>query len=113
MPEYILFLHEDPSAFSRMSGDELQELVVRYKKWRDSLTGRNPGGKKLCGSSGRVMRGRGAKLRISDGPYAEAREVIGGFFTFTAESFDEAVEVAKECPHLEFGTIEIREVDPV
>ncbi len=113
MPEYILLLHEDPATFASYSPEEIQNVISRYKNWRESLVSRGlqPGGKKLRDGAGRVMRGRGAKLRVADGPYSEAREVIGGFFTFTAASFDEAVEVSKDCPHLEFGTIEIREVE--
>jgi hypothetical protein len=115
MPEYILLLHEPPDALAGFSPDEMQQIVIRYKNWRDSLGARGlqPGGKKLRDGAGRVMKGRGTKLRISNGPYSEAREVIGGFFSFHASSLDEAVEVARECPHLEFGTIEIREVEPV
>jgi hypothetical protein len=111
MPEYILFLHEDPASFGGISAEEMQQIIVRYKSWRDSLADRRPGGKKLRDGSGRVMRGRGDKLRVSDGPYSEAREVIGGLLTFHAASYDEAVEVSRGCPHLDFGTIEIREVE--
>lgn len=113
MPEYILLLHEDPASFEGVTGEQMQQIIIRYKNWRESLVARGlkPGGKKLRDGAGRVMRGRGAQLRISDGPYSEAREVIGGFFSFTASNFDEAVEVSKQCPHLDFGTIEIREVE--
>jgi hypothetical protein len=48
---------------------------------------------------------------VTDGPYVETREVLGGFFHLVAESFDQAVELARDCPHLEYGTIEIREVE--
>ena len=50
--------------------------------------------------------------KVTDGPYAEAREVIGGLFIIEANSYDEIVELSKDCPHLDFGSIEIREVDP-
>jgi len=114
MPEYILFLHEAPDVLDGLSAEEMQRIIVRYRDWRESLAKRakQPGGKKLRDRAGRVMKGAGAKLRISDGPYSEAREVIGGFFSFVADSFDQAVEIARDCPHLEFGTIEIREVEP-
>jgi hypothetical protein len=58
------------------------------------------------------MRGAAGQTRITDGPYAEAREVIGGLFIVEAQSYDEVVELSKDCPHLDFGAIEIREVDP-
>jgi hypothetical protein len=51
-------------------------------------------------------------LKITDGPYAEAREVMGGLFVIEAASYDDVVELSKDCPHLEFGSIEVREVQP-
>ena len=57
------------------------------------------------------MKGAGS-ARVTDGPYAEAREVIGGVFIVEAKNYDEVVELSKDCPHLDFGTIEIREVEP-
>ena len=58
------------------------------------------------------MRGAGGATKVTDGPYAEAREVIGGLFIVEANSYEEVVELSKDCPHLDFGSIEIREVDP-
>ena len=49
--------------------------------------------------------------KVTDGPYAEAREVIGGLFILEAGNYDEAVTLCQDCPHLDFGTIEIREVE--
>ena len=49
---------------------------------------------------------------VTDGPYAESREVIGGLFIVEAASYEEVVELSKDCPHLDFGTVEIREVQP-
>ena len=48
-----------------------------------------------------------------DGPFAEAKEIIGGLFVVDARDYDEAVSVAKGCPHLDFGTIEVREIEPM
>jgi hypothetical protein len=50
-------------------------------------------------------------MRIADGPFAEAKEVMGGFFVVEARSYDAAVKIAKTCPHLEFGSLEIRAVE--
>jgi hypothetical protein len=49
---------------------------------------------------------------VSDGPFAEANEVMGGLFVIEAATYDEVVELCKDCPHLDFGSIEIREVEP-
>jgi hypothetical protein len=113
MPEFILLLHDtgfDPN----LSADDMQAIVQRYVAWRAKIQkdGRSVTGHKLTDGEGRVMRGAGGAMKVTDGPYAEAREVIGGLFVIEAASYDEAVELSKDCPHLEFGSIEIREVQP-
>ena len=50
----------------------------------------------------RVRLSRG-KLSVTDGPFSEAKEVIGGIFTIDADSYDQAVEISKDCPHLKYG----------
>jgi len=51
---------------------------------------------------------------ITDGPYAEIKELIGGYTLVRAESLDEAAEMAKNCPILEMGgNVEIREINPM
>ena len=79
---------------------------------RSGRTAASITGHKLHDSQGRVLNGGGARLKVTDGPYAEAREVMGGLFVIEAGSYDEVVELSKDCPHLEFGSIEIREVQP-
>jgi hypothetical protein len=113
MPEYVLLLHSDNNAFKGLSPEEIQRIIQRYGRWRASLAerGHAPTGQKLRDGTGRVMRSGAGKPVITDGPYTEAREIIGGFFAFTADSYEQAVELATDCPHLEFGTIEIREVE--
>jgi hypothetical protein len=82
--------------------------------WRQKIqaNGRKVDGHKLTDGDGRVMRSGPGGPRVTDGPYAEAREVIGGLFIVQAASYEEVVELSKDCPHLDFGTIEIREVQP-
>src|SRR5262245_1852129 len=73
--------------------------------------GRIRGGSPLCSESEgvRVRRSDG-KAVVSDGPFAETREVIGGYFLIEAGSLREAVAVAKRCPHLANGFVEVRQV---
>ena len=69
-------------------------------------------GHKLRDGEGRVMRKDGGSLKVSDGPFAEAREVMGGLFVIEAANYAAAVEIARDCPHLDYGTIELREIQP-
>jgi hypothetical protein len=55
---------------------------------------------------------QGEKSLLRDGPFAEAKEMIGGFFLLTCNSREQAIDVARECPAAEWATIEVRELGP-
>jgi hypothetical protein len=113
MPQYILLLHECVMNPPDLSPEQIQAIIQRYIEWRKkvSATGRRIEGHKLRDGEGRLLRGKVGAPAVTDGPYAEAKEIIGGLFTFEARDYEEAVALASDCPHLEFGPIEIREVE--
>ena len=111
MSKYMLLLRDDPSGFADSSPEEIQKIMQKYIAWRNSLQSRITGGNKLKDGEGRVLRKQNGKPSIIDGPFAEAKEVMGGFFVLEADSYDQAVELAKTCPHMEFGSIEVRAVE--
>lgn len=114
MKKFIMLLHDAGSFPADISPDQIQAIIQRYVAWRQKIqkNGRNVVGHKLTEGQGRVMRGATGQTKVIDGPYAEAREVIGGLFIVEANSYEEMVELSRDCPHLDFGSIEIREVDP-
>lgn len=113
MPQYLLFLHEDPASFAHVSPEEMQAIIHRYSEWkaRMQVAGVLTRGEKLQDGTGRVLRRTSGTTSITDGPYTESKEVIGGLFEIRAPSFEGAVELAADCPHLEYGAIEIREIE--
>jgi hypothetical protein len=116
MSQYILLLHEAPSDFSNFSPEEVQQIIGEYVAWRNKIKdeGKYVGSNKLKEEGGRHVSMRNGNARVVDGPYAEAKEVMGGYFIVNAANYDEAVEISKGCPHLKYnGWIEVREVDPV
>jgi len=114
MPKFVLLLREAGRYDPGMSPDQMQAITQRYIAWRNKVqqNGRSIMGHKLHDKHGRVVSGAGGAATITDGPYAEAREVMGGLFVIDANNYDEVVELTKDCPHLDFGSIEIREVQP-
>lgn len=114
MPQYMLLLHEPAGAFEHISADEAQAIILRYTNWAESLAakGHLRGGNKLQDGTGRTLRQNSGKLNITDGPYSETKEVVGGYFLIEAANYDEAVTLASDCPHLAFGAVELREVEP-
>jgi len=111
MSKFMLLLRDDGQRVPSHSAQEMQEILQRYGAWRQSLGDKIAGGNKLMDGQGRVLRKQNGKPVLSDGPFAEAKEVMGGFFIIEAADYADAVELAKTCPHMDFGTIEIRQVE--
>ncbi len=55
---------------------------------------------------------RGESALVTDGPFAETKEVIGGFFLLTCETREQAIEIARKCPAAQWATVEVRELGP-
>ena len=116
MAQFMLLLHESPNDFTDLSPEEIQRVIGEYTAWREKLAaeGKLAGGLKLKDEGGRHLTRNGDGVRVVDGPWAEAKEVVGGYFLIQAADYDEAVEIAKGCPHLVYsGKVELREVDPI
>ena len=64
------------------------------------------------GSDARRLQKRDGRKDIVDGPFAEAKEMVGGFFLVDVETLDEALALAAECPAAEWCTVEVRKVGP-
>lgn len=114
MPKYMLLLHDDPSSFATFSPEEVQKAIEKYMAWGNKLrqAGILVGSDKLADEPGRVVRRTNGQMRVTDGPYSETKEVLGGYYTIEASSYEQAVERVRDCPHLEYGgTIEVRQVD--
>ena len=106
MAKFALLLR-DQGFPAGMSPQELQKALERYRTWINKV-GR-VGGEKLKDRNGKVLRASG----VTDGPYTESKEVLGGFMIIEAKDYDDAVRLCGDHPHLDIGSIEIREVDKV
>lgn len=114
--QYLLLLHERPADDAGVSPAEMMEIVGRYKAWAGELAAQGllAGGEKLCDDGGRILRLQGGRPVATDGPYAEAHDVVGGLFTINADDDAHAERIAQGCPHLRGNRwIEIRRIDPV
>lgn len=114
MPKFLLLLHDAPDTYSKLSPDQMQRVIEKYVAWGDRLrkTGVLQGGEKLADEPGRIMRARNGEIRVTDGPYSETKEVLGGYYIVSAADYDKAIDLARDCPHFEYGgTIEVREID--
>lgn len=116
MAKFMLIVLEPPGkGFSSFAPEQAQRLGQLARVWADGLraAGRHISGEKLREEGGKVIGKQRERGVVIDGPYAEAKEVVGGYMTIRAESYDEAVEVARSCPLLEYARLAIRQVDPM
>jgi len=110
--EYML-LFRGTEWHKGLSPEEIQQVVNQMKAWFDRLTaeGKARAGKPLFHEGKIVSQKKGRS--VVDGPFAESKEAIAGFFLLQVDSLDEAAEIAKEFPALEYGaTVEVRPVAP-
>ena len=113
MPQFMMLLHNEPPSEGAYSPEEIQAVVQKYQDWSAKMgaSGNLAGGNKLANDAGKVLRGAD-NVSVVDGPFAETKEVIGGYFILEAKDYGEAVELSKSCPHLTFGgTIELRQIE--
>lgn len=115
MAEYLVLLHEDPARTRNLSPTQMQALIQRYSEWIGGLRAQGlvAVGKKLKDDGGRHLRSEKGQMVVSDGPYTEGKDVISGLFIVTAAGYEQAQALLAPGPHLEFGWIELREIDVV
>ncbi|WP_353720282.1 YciI family protein [Dyadobacter sp. 676] len=111
MEEYMIIMRLDLlTKDAQPSPEQMQEYMKQYHHWVDSIAGQGKfaGGKGLS-TEGKVLR---PNRVITDGPYAETKESLAGFIVVRAESFDEAVQLAVQCPILngEGNSVEVRKI---
>jgi hypothetical protein len=107
MPQYLLLLRDNGSFPGDVSPDEIQSIIESYRNWMVKM---NATGQKLVDGEGRIVAGKDGGISVTDGPYAEAKEILGGYMLVDATDYDAAVALCKDSPHLANGTIEIRQV---
>lgn len=107
----LLIRNAGADVHAQLAPEQRAQIARQWNDWFESLAARgkvahaNP-----LGTGGRVVSGPRGE-RVTDGPYAEGKEVIGGYFYLTVADLDEATAIAKQCPGLPLGmTVEVRQV---
>jgi hypothetical protein len=108
--KYLMLVCRDPAI--KLTPEERAAMRDSVIAWVDEMEGRGillPGGHELRPvSDGRTVRVRHGEVLISDGPFAETKEQIGGFDVLDCASLDEALEVAAKHPVTHYGAIDVR-----
>jgi hypothetical protein len=110
-PEYML-LFRGKDWDRGLSSEEIQNVMNEWIAWFDGLAeqGKARAGQPLT-DQGKVISGKRGQT-VLDGPFAESKEAVAGYILLQVDNLDEAVEIAKECPGLDYGlSVEVRLVD--
>jgi hypothetical protein len=110
---YLLLIYGDEERYSRMSEEELQADLQRWFEYDAEIkaSGASPGGEALQPTSTATsVRDDNGNPVVTDGPFAETREQLGGYYLLDVENLDEAMKWAHRCAALNAGTIELRPI---
>jgi hypothetical protein len=113
--QYLLLIYLEESRWERVGDPEQQKIYQQYRDLIGDLqkTGKFLGGHELQPTStATTVRVRDAKRSTTDGPFAETKEQLGGYFLVEAKDLDEAMAIAARIPSATTGSIEVRPVAP-
>jgi hypothetical protein len=113
--KFMLLIIEPPGQRLERTEAEGREVYARMQGFGESLRARNKleAVESLASHANAVrVRTAGGKPQVLDGPFAEAKEMVGGFFLVDCDGMEEAVAIARECPAAEWATVEVRTLAP-
>lgn len=106
--EYLLLIYEDEKRFATgFDPDELREYRDFHKKNAAAIRGGNA---LQPTQTAKTVRVRNGQQLVSDGPFAETKEQLGGFYLVEAETAEEAAKLAAGIPGARFGSVEVRPI---
>jgi hypothetical protein len=111
--KYMLLIYDDERAWQALDGAAQQEVMADYGRFTAQVksTGKYLAGAQLQPPASAInVRVRDGKRLVTDGPFAETREQLGGYYVIEANDLDEALAIAGRVPSARFGSIEVRPV---
>jgi hypothetical protein len=107
--QFVALIHADETGWESLSHDERQAVYERYTAF--ALNDQVVGGAELESTgAATTVRVRNGDRLVTDGPYAEVKEALGGFFVIESDSIEEACRLAAGIPASEHGAVEVRPV---
>ena len=111
---YLLLIYDDEVAHAKWSNEQLQAEYEAYNAFGEELKNRSvevQGGEALMPTNtATTVRVRDGKILTTDGPFAETKEQLGGYYQLNCKDLDEAIELAAKMSGAAYGSIEIRPV---
>ena len=111
--EYIVLIYGDEKAWNRMPKSQIEQVYAAYRKYTEELqkAGVMKGGSELKPTTtATTVRVRNGKRQVTDGPFSETKEQLGGYYLVNARDLDEALTIAAKIPGARYGSIEVRPI---
>jgi len=109
--QYLLSIYEDEKRFANLPKDQFQKELGEYRALGSEFKSLIKGGNALQPTNNATtVRVRNGKRLTTDGPFAETKEQLGGYYLIDAENLDQAMTVAERIPAARYGSIEIRPI---
>jgi hypothetical protein len=109
--QYALLIYTNETADSQASQQEQEATMVAYTAFGEQFKEQITGGEALLPtSSATTVRLREGQTLTTDGPFAETKEQLGGFYLVKADNLDDAIKIAARIPGAAYGSIEVRPV---
>jgi hypothetical protein len=107
--KYLALIYGDEGAWERLAEEERRQVYQRYRAFSAEADGKIVGGAETAPTrTATTVRVRGGETRVTDGPFEELEEPLGGFFVFDCDSMDEALDLAARIPGAASGAVEVR-----
>jgi hypothetical protein len=114
--QYLLLIYSNEKQWGTMPKAESDKMMGEYRTFTQSIaqSGHYKGGNPLQPTNtATTVRVRDGKRETTDGPFAETREQLGGYYLVDAKDLDEAIGIAERIPGARSGSIEVRPVSPM
>ena len=114
--QYLLTLYSDENMFAKMTLEQQQQGYAAYMAYTEALktAGVLSGSNRLRPSAtATTLRTTNGKTQILDGPFADSKEQLGGYYLIEAPDLDGAIEWAARCPGAQYGAMEVRPIWPM
>jgi hypothetical protein len=111
--KYLLLIYGAEEAWDELAEDERRAIYSEYAALSDDLRRRGAyvdGNELQGGDTATTVRVRNGDAVTTDGPFAETKEILGGYYLVDCESLDDAIEIAARIPSARTGSIEVRPV---
>jgi hypothetical protein len=111
--QYLMMIYRDDAASAALTPEARQNMMARYNKVNEEMTeaGAYIGGNPLTpATTATTVRVRSGKVQTTDGPFAETKEQLGGYFLLECKDLDEAIQWAAKIPHAAECAVEVRPI---